>query len=274
MNINRLRKWLIFYWLLITGMNLNAQPQVQTFIFPDKDHPDQWQVDLYIHLPQELISQPKMPNQNTLNLILQVYDENGNRVLNLSELIDPDLNQNEILFSNEIPGFEHSKRFSIPSGPYQLELLLQNAKGKELIKYKSQLHIPGQSQVKLSDLVPVSFPKISSAPFERILWPEIVPLHDDFYLYYEVVTSVPDTLLQFQAQLENQQGEVIRDETYSLIISNYWKWDYFWVKVNDLPSGTYIFKLMLKNTPLIKEFKFRVVNTPVELTGRGEDKVS
>lgn len=275
MNIHRLRKWLVLYWLLITGMNLAAQPAVQAFIFPDKNKPDQWRVDLYVQLPQEMVYQLEKTGENSLNLKLKIYDEKGNGLLDLNHFLDITRNQNDFLFSNEIPGIERGFSFPVSPGNYRMELILFDSSGNEIGNFNHDLTIAEQrSSIKISDLVPVSFPRLTLPPFERILWPEVTAINDNFYLYYEVVTSMPDTLLQMEARLENEQGEVIRQDTYSLIVSNHWKRDYFWVKVDGLTSGTYILKIILKDIPLTKEFKFRVVNSPFELTGRGEAEVS
>ena len=215
-----------------------------------------WHVDVYVAFPDAWIAARELQNRPALQLEIQLLDadrgvlQRKQQKVYLRPISD---------YLSRFP-IQTSNFFQVRAGRYHIRLILKNE--QEIIwtseKFALQLNPNGERPIRISDLVPVAYPRIGVPPFDAILWPTLNPMRDDFYLYYEIHSEVPDTFVTMNADLLDSSGRTVRHEQYRLYVGEYSRQDYLRVKIADIPEGEYTLILRAGESGVQKTFRFRV----------------
>ncbi len=234
----------------------SPQLQIATYLRGDS----LWHVDVYVALPEAWIAAQQPNDRSALYLELDLLSEAGKPLQR---------KQQKVYLKSSLTGLlrlpaQTSNFFQVGEGRYSIRAALKNEKNIIWTSEKIPLHLTRKRDqlIFLSDLVPVAYPRISVPPFDAILWPKLQPISDDFYLYYEIHSEVPDTFITMTADLIDANGRTIRHERYRLYVGEFSRQDYLRIQIQDIPEGDYtlILRAGESDSAVRKTFRFRVAH--------------
>ncbi len=203
-----------------------ASQELHIVAFPESLSQQKWHVEFF--LPAERLA----PNSGTARIAIR--DADGRTVFEKSW----------DAASSRSP----SVAADLHAGTYSIEVSTYDTTGGAIWQENTNLTLASMSRTALSDLVPVELPGIERPKASRVMW-QPTPGQSHFFLYYEVHTSSPDTVVNLKSIIEDASGQVVFDDAYTLFVYNHRKSDYLRVDTASLPDGVYTVKLVQEGAP-------------------------
>lgn len=255
---NRIGKWLAAVAAVLLAMpmdgTLGAQevsPLLQVARFPQGSN--LWRVDIYMAVPRNWVTRQGLSADEMLQWRIMLEADSPDK----SQLVvEPFKISHMYGYALDTELLEFGKTLSLPAGKYRLQTRLER-QGGVLYAWPEQsveLTNVADDGIQVSDFVPVKLPQVGPPPFETVLWMDGRPVDEDFYLFYEVSSAVPDTFITFVAQVVDEAETVILQDQYRLYVGDLPRRDFLRVQAEVLPDGNYALILRVGgNNGIIKK---------------------
>ncbi len=222
------------------------------------------QLNIYVAVPLSWLHEMKLDSAETLEVEFTLFSESGELQKRRNQSLPIRI------AGMVLPAVlrESSTSFVLPPGKYELRVRLKN--GKKIIWSSAQVSLQlekSHTPLDLSDLTPVPQPRFGLPPFASIAWPELANAGEDFYLYYEIKTTKPDTFITMFATLRDGNARVVHQEQYRIYLSDSTRNDFLRVKTEELVAGRYQLELRAGalDSPVRKTYSFEI-QRPISAT--------